>query len=368
MKTWIARFAWMAAGIAALYGLSALASVASGGGLDPPAGPAVNLNTQSLQDIAPSWHRRLFATEGGDAFGCGTHRFECVLGGGSVLDRETGIVWQRTPPGCCVTWEAAESSCLNHEVPDVVFGSRTGWRLPTVQEMLSLVDASALNPALPAGHPFTTGTQDAWTATQSSTSPGEALVVSLSNGVVGSRVRGAGSTRAWCIRAPGGVEDGGAAVESAPPPWSQVLSATGGCTSPRFRCVLNDEAVLDRETGLVWQRTPDALTSNWYQAPCNLTPIGGKFGWRLPSLEELFSLLDTSADSLPDGHPFVGVTAPSDVYFTANSNVVVNAADSARTVDISIRLSLAYDKGTESHRSWCVRGGSGFDGGLGSAP
>jgi hypothetical protein len=281
----------------------------------------------------------------------------------AALDRETGIVWQQLPAGCCVTWEAAESACLNYEVPHVVFGSRSGWRLPTVYEMRSLIDAGAANPALPTGHPFTIGTQPRWTSTQSSVSPGEALTVSLATGAVGSRARNdAFFAAAWCVRAPG-AEEGGGGIDRALAPWAETLSATGGCSSTRFDCVLNDEAVLDRETGLVWQRTPSAVTSNWYSAPCTLTSVGGRFGWRLPSIEEFFSLLDSSADSLPDGHPFVGVTAPSDVYFTANSNGVVNAAGSARTVDISIRLSLAYDKGSESFRSWCVRGGPAFDGG-----
>jgi hypothetical protein len=33
-------------------------------------------------------------------------------------------------------------------------GNRKGWRLPTIQELASLVDPTQSNPALPAGHPF----------------------------------------------------------------------------------------------------------------------------------------------------------------------------------------------------------------------
>ena len=33
-------------------------------------------------------------------------------------------------------------------------GGRKGWRLPTVEELASLVDPTQMNPALPSGHPF----------------------------------------------------------------------------------------------------------------------------------------------------------------------------------------------------------------------
>jgi hypothetical protein len=371
MRKWMTRLAWMAAGVGTLYALSALAGVASGGSLDPPASPAVNLNTQSLQDLAPAWHRRLFATEGGDAFGCGTHRFECVLGGGSVLDRETGIVWQRQPTFSFETWAEAESACRNHQVADVVFGARSGWRLPALHEMQSLIDAGAANPALPAGHPFQGATaQQVWTATQSNTSPGAATTVSLASGAVGSRARNDGFfAAAWCLRAPGGDEAGAAGIERALSPWAETLTATGGCNSARFTCVLNDEAVLDRETGLVWEKAPSTTTAAWNPAmdACADATTGGRLGWRLPVVAELMSLLDTSADGLPDGHPFVGATAPTDVYFTATTSWYLDGAEFAREVDLSTHSEQPNGKLT-SKRHWCVRGGGNVDGGNSTPP
>ncbi len=39
-------------------------------------------------------------------------------------------------------------------LPDLNIGNRKGWRLPTVQELATLVDPSEVEPSLPSGHPF----------------------------------------------------------------------------------------------------------------------------------------------------------------------------------------------------------------------
>src|SRR5438552_11782 len=45
----------------------------------------------------------------------------------AVLDRETGLVWQRSPTGFHVPWRAATNACIDQRT-----GNRFGWRLPTV--------------------------------------------------------------------------------------------------------------------------------------------------------------------------------------------------------------------------------------------
>lgn len=73
---------------------------------------------------------------------------------------------------------------------------------------------------------------------------------------------------------------------------------------------LNDEAVLDRNTGLVWQRTPNTVIPEltWSEARyhCLNTVIGGQKGWRLPLAAELTSLMEPSQAGpvLPDSSPF----------------------------------------------------------------
>src|SRR5688572_1502638 len=91
-----------------------------------------------------------------------------------------------------------------------------------------------------------------------------------------------------------------------PPAWSQTLPA-----AERFVLVMGGAGVLDKETGLVWEQSPDATTkSTWEvaQVVCNLKAVGNRKGWRVPSVNELASLLDPSNPAgnpdLPVGHPF----------------------------------------------------------------
>ncbi len=100
--------------------------------------------------------------------------------------------------------------------------------------------------------------------------------------------------------------DGSRQTTGAIPPWSQKM------TTGRFVLVLEDEAVLDQETGLVWQRDTDAsVTEDWDNAQtyCYTLELGGRKGWRLPTVDELATLIDSSNNDpcLPTDHPFTNV-------------------------------------------------------------
>ncbi len=88
------------------------------------------------------------------------------------------------------------------------------------------------------------------------------------------------------------------------PSWDQDLPF-----NERFKLVLGGEAVLDKETGRVWERAPvitggpeDDGRYPWQAAlfECTSRTVGGKKGWRLPSVHELASLVDPEN---PDGNP-----------------------------------------------------------------
>src|SRR5437762_1672397 len=105
----------------------------------------------------------------------------------------------------------------------------------------------------------------------------------------------------------------GAATAAGPyyatPSWDQTMPA-----STRFIVLsnMNSEAVLDRESGLVWEQSP-STSSSWLIASrhCVDLSAGGRRGWRLPTIQELLSLVDPSValpgPNLPSGHPFNNV-------------------------------------------------------------
>jgi len=144
----------------------------------------------------------------------------------------------------------------------------------------------------------------------------------------------------------------------AEPAWEQIKGAG------RFLVLTNwnKEAVLDKETGLVWEQSPQTAAANALNARVNCAQktVGNRKGWRLPAIPELASLVDPSVPSpgptLPAGHPFTNVQSalywsattiadfPPFVWNVSFFNGAVNGSDKATSLQV-----------------WCVRGGMNAD-------
>jgi|SRR4051812_4230900 hypothetical protein len=155
----------------------------------------------------------------------------------------------------------------------------------------------------------------------------------------------------------------------ATPSWDQTLPS-----STRFIVLsnFNSEAVLDRETGLVWERSPATSPLTWVAASqvCIQRTTGGRLGWRLPTIQEIGSLFDPNASTLPPlpaGHPFLGIPAAQfTAYWSATSvDVHPDLAYFARwfidshTHLPNVQLDVAIPKSDAmvTALGWCVRGG-----------
>ena len=140
--------------------------------------------------------------------------------------------------------------------------------------------------------------------------------------------------------------------------WNRTLP-----TEMRFVVLanFNSEAVLDQNTGLVWERSPATVLTDWKSArsSCLNKAIGGQRGWRLPSIVELTSLLDPSAQDpgsmLPSGHPFLN--SPSGFYWSASTDGEPSKAWHLHVSNGHVHMTSK----ASTFKAWCVRGASTGD-------
>ena len=144
--------------------------------------------------------------------------------------------------------------------------------------------------------------------------------------------------------------------------WDQKINSRH-----RFKVLsqFDGAAVLDKETGRVWEQSPSISRFTWNDAQasfhCNNLSVGNRKGWQLPTIQELASLVDgnstnTSSPRLPSGHPFQHVE--SSFYWSATT----------LAFDTSLAWGVLFSDGgvsavgkTNGSFVWCVRGGQGVD-------
>ena len=176
------------------------------GSLEPPpgsVGPSGPVSTmKTLDQIPPTWSLTL----------PGAQRFE-QLSTYVTLDKETGLVWSRILMLGGWNWAGSQDQCRR-----AIAGGRMGWRLPTIEELTSLLESStdlgitppvgSSSASLPVGHPFYNNvlTEPVWAATSSPYSPSEKLKLNLNTGEITSHDP-AISGSAICVRGGAGFEN-----------------------------------------------------------------------------------------------------------------------------------------------------------------
>jgi hypothetical protein len=183
---------------------------------------------------------------------------------GLVTDRMTGLMWQRGLSGSTYTHAAATAYCKNLKT-----GAYADWRLPTVIELVSLVDFTTMSPAIDSLAFPGTSSGLFWTATLLAGRNSNAWYVAFAQGntnfldvTVGNLAR--------CVRA--------------------GLTANSMCYQPGARFQAAAGLVVDASTGLTWQQAIAPAPLSWSAAKTYCTGMAG--GFRLPSLKELQTLVD----------------------------------------------------------------------------
>jgi len=164
--------------LAAVYALSATQAAAA-----PPVKEALSGSpTQNWDNVLPAAQRFTVL----DSFG-----------GQAVRDNETGLVWEKVlSGGNGIQWSTASYLCINKNV-----AGRKSWRLPSIAELLSLIDTNQSNPALPAGHPFSGLQSIYWSSTTIQDLPTFVWGVYITNGLTTTIDKTSGVS-AWCVRGP----------------------------------------------------------------------------------------------------------------------------------------------------------------------
>ncbi len=121
-------------------------------------------------------------------------RFVVSQDGMEVCDNATGFVWEQEPDSPEDIQQVAIDHCANQ--------SGEGWTLPTIGQMVTLLDRTNAQPALPTNHLFSVLHPNSryWTSSVAVTNPLAGWNVALGSGSVGTLDIDTFNGFAWCIR------------------------------------------------------------------------------------------------------------------------------------------------------------------------
>jgi hypothetical protein len=229
-------------------------------------------------------------------------------GNGTVVDNVTGLVWQKTVDKATqvFAWADAPAYCTGLTLPAPAGFT---WHVPTRIQLLSLVDyttgAAMDGPFLGSGQPpggMYTWTATPWVVSQITTKPQDAWMVNFGGG--------------------GGLTSNAAAQTATEFVRCVASPAVTPLPYPHYVQIAPGE-VQDVETKLIWAQKSN-LTA---MAPSDAATYCAGLGlnghtWRLPSVNELSSLVDDNPNIdkvSPAIDQCVFADTPSNMYYISSS-------------------------------------------------
>lgn len=241
---------------------------------------------------------------------------------GVVVDRVTGLMWQRQLANTYASWQQARQRCES-----LSLAGQHDWRLPSRIELVTLLDTTRTQPSIDTDAFPATPNDWFWTSSRAADDPNAAWYVYFYFGYP--KTDDVGNT--FSVRC----------VRTARQP--SALAA-------RYAMQAGD--VQDLATGLRWERAPTKQTMSFEGARtyCDALTLEGHTHWRVPTLPELLTLVDEAAAAPAiDRTAFPG--APTDAVWT--SSTFANGAELAWYVRFD-RGSGLYGRLSESFHVRCV--------------
>ena len=247
---------------------------------------------------------------------------------GIVKDNATGLEWQDDVDSVSRNWEDAKAYCSNLPLDG------GGWRLPTIEELETLVDDGLYAPSVTSEVFQHISSEFYWSST----------------------VNVGYSSNAWSVDFDTGYS------EQYGKNFSYYVRCVRGDQLPSSNFSRDDtnKIVVDATTHLVWQddysdNGGNIKSANWIDAInyCEDLVLGGYSDWRLPNRKEMFSIADRSRYN-PAIDNTIFVNTASERYWSSTTLKSTNTY--AWLVYYNYGGSDYYTKNTNYYVR-CVRGG-----------
>ncbi len=251
-----------------------------------------------------------------------------------IEDNQTKLWWQKTPDTTARSWSDADAYCTG--LAGGNYGDRTDWRLPTRQELLSLLafDANSVDPLIDGFYFPATPANTFWTGTKHGYNY---YYVDFSGDGMSYSDPPETTHLVRCVSSPWTY-----LTERPIERWQQTTAGA-------------DTVIEDTLTGLVWQMIFSYDERIWTDALsyCASLNHAQKTDWRLPDINELESLITYGVE--PE-HVTTFPTIVEDYFWSSTTN----AKDITKVWLVEfkygiVRPDMAKDTNANGIRTICVR-------------
>lgn len=201
-------------------------------------------------------------------------------GDGTVTDNNTNLTWQQNPNRTSLAWAEATAYCTSARD-----GGYADWRLPSRREIATTIFFNRDSPTFPYLMENANTSESFWTSTESAADTTKAYTLSGGDAYsdVTSKTTASSSIATRCVR---------------------------GEALPSFSATVADSTITDSTTSLMWTKSSASTGKTWKDALsyCSGLESGNYTDWRLPTITELYTIIDDSRSNpaLPPGFSSLG--------------------------------------------------------------